>query len=244
MKLYLKFISISFLFLLIPSILFAQAKPKRDITKDQSAMVTKRATSKKNIVQKKKIARRTKHTVTRKRSYNQWQDSEYVDSLSSYGQWSDLEHVDALFHATASINSANLRHNIWVGEGHYSEKCLQIDVNVSIEGGAGKQFLVVASIMDMYEHPIKASREYSVYGLPQSNDVYVAEQIIPATDYKQTFNVRLNLPNYAMDLSDIENHLCCHLFIYNTSKEEFMPCTYRLNFVAKKYSWYIVTSPN
>lgn len=32
-------------------------------------------------------------------------------------------------------------------------------------------------------------------------------------------------------------------FVLFTNKEEYMPCTYRLNFVAKK-SWYIVTSPN
>lgn len=158
----------------------------------------------------------------------------------------DIKQEGAPINITSNFNYAYLQHNTdWSGDRSYATrktKCLGINANVTIKGAKGLKCLVVAFITDEYGKNIKATYGFSSYGLPSSNDLYVATEVIPQSDNAQTFNVNLHLPNNAMRLLKKKNKLRCYLAVYCMKTSTYVSgANYTLRFNAKSKKGKVTT---
>lgn len=138
---------------------------------------------------------------------------------------------------TSKFNYAYLQHSFYLngdrGKSASRSQWLGINANVTIKGAKNQKCLVVAFIADENGKNIKATSNYSSYGLPSSNDVFVATEVVPQSDDAQTFNVKLNLPKNSMRLWKKKNKLRCYLAVYCEKTSSYVSgASYVLNFKA------------
>ena len=139
----------------------------------------------------------------------------------------------------AKFNYANLHHNQLIGN---IGKHLEIASSVTISGAAGQKCLVEAYIIDEDGYNVKAKNGYQNYALPSSNNIYVASEVIPSTDKKETFTIVSYIPNNAMRLLKKNNNLQCKLVIYCVETNEYVSgATYTMKFRAKSKHGVVTT---
>lgn len=158
----------------------------------------------------------------------------------------DIKQEGAPVNITSNFNYAYLQHNTdWSGDWSLAvrkTKWLGINANVTIKGAKGLKCLVVAFVADEYGKNIKAASSFPSYGLPSSNDVYAATEVIPQSDDAQTFYVNLRLPNNAMRLLKKKNKLRCYLAVYCTKTSTYVSgANYTLRFNAKSKKGKVTT---
>ena len=139
----------------------------------------------------------------------------------------------------AHFNGAYLLHNQYVPS---LGNCLKITSEVAISGAFGQKCWVVAYIIDEEGYNVKAKNGYQNYALPSSNNIYVASEVIPSTDKKETFTIVSYIPNNAMRLLKKNNNLQCKLVIYCVETNEYVSgATYTMKFRAKSKRGVVTT---
>ena len=129
-----------------------------------------------------------------------------------------------------SIESITLNHNYNKDAGI---KKLYITGDITIENAKNIECEVVASIKDICNNNIIAAYDSYFLDSKKYEEIIAVQKLKPSTDEKQTFRIKIDIPNDVMLLPDKKNYLTCNLRLRCKETEEYVHGqTTELKFIA------------